>query len=153
MPKENKEYLTFKNYHHRHFIPFTIYYDTEAMLKKIEDDKGNYQLHLARNFGVHIVSRYSNLIKSCYKNFYGVDCVLEGLKYIMDLHDELIELCKNTNIKMIITEEQEKEFKKATICYLCNKDFKDENDEKFKKNKIKVRDHDHLNGLYRGAAH
>jgi hypothetical protein len=89
--------------------------------------------------------------------------MLDSLNYIMNLHDKIIEICHTTNIKMIITDEQENEFKNSTHCYLCNKKFFDENDKyyedkenkkiKDKKNKSKVRDHDHLNGLYRGAAH
>ena len=64
-------------------------------------------------------------------------------------------------------EEQEKEFEKETICYICELPFtecppiverqgygKDVEDiDKKKNNMRKVRDHDHLTGKYRGAAH
>ena len=43
-----------------------------------------------------------------------------------------------------LTKEQTKEYKKATKCHICFKEFKD---------KGKVRDHCHYTGVYRGAAH
>ena len=43
-----------------------------------------------------------------------------------------------------LTKEQVKEYKKATKCHICFKEFKDKN---------KVRDHCHYTGVYRGAAH
>jgi len=44
---------------------------------------------------------------------------------------------------MILTKEDEKKFKESKNCHLCLKEL--DND--------RVRDHDHLNGEYRGAAH
>jgi len=47
-----------------------------------------------------------------------------------------------------LSEEEEKQFQQATKCYLCNEILKDA------KNKDdKVRDHCHITGKYRGAAH
>ena len=42
-----------------------------------------------------------------------------------------------------MTPEEEKSFQQSTICWLCENPFGD----------TKVRDHDHLTGKYRGAAH
>ena len=47
--------------------------------------------------------------------------------------------------KMDISDEQEIEFRKATRCSICNKNFKPEDE--------KVRDHCHFSGNYRGASH
>jgi hypothetical protein len=46
---------------------------------------------------------------------------------------------------MIITAKQEQEFQNATYCHICEKPIKNGD--------VKVRDHDHINGLYRGCAH
>ena len=46
---------------------------------------------------------------------------------------------------MDITEEQEKQFRKATECYICKNPFGED--------QTKVRDHCHFTGKYRGAAH
>ena len=47
---------------------------------------------------------------------------------------------------MNLTDDEEKQFESSTKCYLCTVDYKDDED-------IKVRDHDHLTGAYRGSAH
>jgi hypothetical protein len=51
------------------------------------------------------------------------------------------------NERMIMTPQDEMEFKNATSCYICGECFGD------KKKDAKVRDHDHRTGQYRGAAH
>ena len=47
--------------------------------------------------------------------------------------------------KMKITQEQERKFQRSTKCYICEK--------KFTEKSIKVRDHCHITGKYRGPAH
>ena len=44
---------------------------------------------------------------------------------------------------MIITKEQDRQFKVAMKCHICDK----------KLGKVRVRDHCHITGLYRGPAH
>ena len=51
----------------------------------------------------------------------------------------------NVNKPMDISTEQEMEFRKASRCSICNKNFKPEDE--------KARDHCHFTGKYRGAAH
>ena len=50
---------------------------------------------------------------------------------------------------MIFTEEDKRNYDKATKCHICGKDGFVEGDEK----KNKVRDHCHLTNRFRGAAH
>jgi protein-tyrosine-phosphatase len=45
--------------------------------------------------------------------------------------------------KMVITPEQEKEFQVVRDCSICGKELGED----------RVRDHDHVTGMYRGAAH
>jgi hypothetical protein len=71
-----------------------------------------------------------------------------GVKFmrrIIDVANECIESVKNINIPMNLTSEEEKEFQKSEICHIC--------EEKFKTAQERVRDHDHLTGKFRGAAH
>ena len=42
------------------------------------------------------------------------------------------------------------EYVNTTYCHICGKDFKDSDGEN---GNYKVRDHDHMTGKYRGAAH
>ena len=67
--------------------------------------------------------------------------VLDTLLHCGDKIKNILKIEK----PMIITDEQEKEFIKCQVCHICNK--------KIKKDEVKVRDHDHINGLYRGCAH
>ena len=46
---------------------------------------------------------------------------------------------------MKTTKEDEVKFKKADSCYICNK--------KYNETDIRVRDHCHITGKYRGSAH
>ena len=54
-----------------------------------------------------------------------------------------------TNLELQITPEEEKSFQQSTICWLCENSL--DNTEGVLC--TKVRDHDHLTGKYRGAAH
>ena len=46
-------------------------------------------------------------------------------------------------VPMTITEDQEREFQVASDCHICGNPLGAD----------RVRDHDHMTGLYRGAAH
>jgi len=46
---------------------------------------------------------------------------------------------------MIVTDSENEQFNRATVCHICEQPF-------FKKD-IKVADHCHYTGMYRGAAH
>ena len=73
----------------------------------------------------------------------GPDCVE---KFCEKIISEAKRLYKSfPEVPMIpLTKSQLKEYKNATKCHICFKDFKD---------KGKVRDHCHYTGKYRGAAH
>ena len=49
------------------------------------------------------------------------------------------------NKDMILTKDDERNFKKADKCYICNK--------KYSVKDVRVRDHCHITGKYRGSAH
>jgi hypothetical protein len=58
--------------------------------------------------------------------------------------DKITEILKREK-KMIITPKQELEYQKCNECHICGGYIT--------KKDIKVRDHDHINGLFRGCAH
>ena len=63
-----------------------------------------------------------------------------------------------SNKKMFMTEDDFLSSNNATVCHICDEEFDDSEvvnkKGNIKKNKLtKVRDHDHLTGKYRGAAH
>jgi hypothetical protein len=80
------------------------------------------------------------------QTFVGDDCVVNMLKDLTRLSDKCIEEMKQ-NAEMKLNNEDWKNFRKAETCYICGGGFED------KGKYLKVRDHDHRTGKYRGAAH
>ena len=79
-----------------------------------------------------------------YVSYVGKDAAYVFLETVI----KEVNICRrktNTifNKKMIITPEQENEFSNATNCYLCGSLLGED----------RVRDHCHISGFYRGAAH
>lgn len=63
------------------------------------------------------------------------------MSLISDLKD--IDYILRNEIPINMTKDDELDFLNAEICFFCQKDLLND----------KVRDHDHINGKYRGAAH
>jgi len=53
------------------------------------------------------------------------------------------------NIKLIMTKSDKEKYESSKNCYICNGGFSEDKESNF----IKVRDHCHLTGDFRGAAH
>ena len=66
-------------------------------------------------------------------------------EFIKRLEEDIKEICNIKKRLMIFGKREKERFDKATKCWICNKEFKE--DDK------KVRDHCHFTGRYRGAAH
>lgn len=68
----------------------------------------------------------------------------------MEKTSEEVQWCqkitkKHFNKPLIMTTEDEKNFKKADKCHFCDKQYSEKD--------IRVRDHCHISGKYRGSAH
>ena len=125
-------------------------------MKKIDicknDPKKSYthkiQKHIPYGFTIYLVSRITNKMYKpiCYraKTEDELENVPNELFKYLDKISKYISKKYNQTKPMIITKDQEKEYRKATICHICDKgDFKND----------KVKDHCHLTGNYRGPAH
>ena len=147
-------YLKFKNFLYSERAPFTIYADFESILKPLdtyETDPNKsytlkYQEHEAVSFVYYIKSFNENVYKSKLKTYVrekeeDPDVIDIFLKW---LEEDVKKISELGNEKMIITEEEEEQFKQASDCWICRK----------KLNLVdRVRDHCHYTGRYRGAAH
>ena len=68
--------------------------------------------------------------------------------FVKMLEEDIKMICNIPMKKMIFGEKERKQYEKENICWICKEEF---NNDDFKN--IKVRDHCHFTGKYRGAAH
>lgn len=153
MPFEGTNFEVFSNYKNELRIPFIVYADTEAILKPPEipifSVKCSTQAH--QHHEVHSVGYYfkceNDESKSYYACYRGVNCVdwfMLELKKIANIVFYFLQCKKAMNI---LSKEEEKMFNESTICHICKKVFANNPIH------IRVKDHCHITGQYRGAAH
>ncbi|XP_067211627.1 uncharacterized protein [Linepithema humile] len=147
LPSEDKKWLTFHHYSWKERLPFVVYADLECTLEKKEDQDGityAYQHHRAFSVGFYVSCTYDNSLSS-FKSYRGEDCVTW---FVNELHDlaRRVKAILTTVVPMadLMREESEK-FRSTATCHVCEKPFTPDD--------TRVRDHCHLTGRYRGAAH
>ncbi|CAB4023342.1 Gastrula zinc finger, partial [Paramuricea clavata] len=103
-----------------------------------------YQTHKACSFGLKTVCHYDDQYSGEYISYVGEDATVVFLKTVLKESIKCREMVNKVfKKKMEITPEQEAEFWMTRNCSICGNDLGDD----------RVRDHDHVTGLYRGAAH
>ncbi|CAB4000209.1 Gastrula zinc finger [Paramuricea clavata] len=144
LPKEGTK-IKFKNHRNSMPVPFVIYADFESILvpeeRKVEsesvEDKSStdlYQTHKACSFGLKTVCHYDDKYSGEFKSYVGEDAALVFLKTVLKESFRCREMVNNIfKKKMVITRN----------CSICGNDLGED----------RVRDHDHVTGMYRGAAH
>ena len=151
--KLSKGYISFKSYSNKMRVPFKIYADFECILKKSKgcDEVKNslssvkMQDHVPCGFGYKVVCVDDRFSKDTVVHR-GVGCVREFIKAILSEYEYCRSVMKDHfNKNLIMTMKEEELFQKACVCWICGKLF-DLIDEK-------VRDHCHISGKFRGAAH
>ena len=154
MPDKSNNTLKFNNFHKQQPVPFVIYADFEAITEKISGCQPNnnksfteaYQKHTDRGFGYKVVCCYDDKYSQPLKIYRGKKAVYTFLEYMLDE----VKYCKKVmkkefNKPLKMTKENEKKFQKAEECHICEKKYTDKD--------IRVRDHCHITGKYRGSAH
>ena len=154
MPDKNNNILKYNNFHKQQPVPFVIYADFEAITEKISGCQPNnnksyteaYQKHTDCGYGYKVVCCYDDKYSKPTKTYRGKKAVYKFMEAMLDE----VKYCKKVakkefNKPLRMTKEDEKEFQKAKECHICNKKYINED--------IKVRDHCHITGKYRGSAH
>ena len=131
-----------------------IYADFEAIIETISNCQPNndksyteaYQKHTDCGFGYKLVCCYDDKYSKEVRLYKSKNAVHKFMEFML----KEVKYCKNVmkekfNKPLRMTKENEKEFKKAEECHICNKKYTDKD--------IRVRDHCHINGKYRGSAH
>ena len=158
MPQEGKNKLSFQNYQNKMAVPYIIYADFESLNRKVEsvvvpssDKSYTYatQKHEACGYG-YVVVRYDGETDApvVYRGANAADKFLEALQ--KEENRIRKQLANKTPLRM--TKDDWRSFKKAETCWICHKPLKGQ----YLKNgdiDRRVRDHCHITGKYRGAAH
>ena len=139
--------IKFANYNKQIPILFKIYADTECFLKRTNSYEGEhtikYQEHNPNSIGAKLVcidDRFTlpSII------FKGKDCINKFITWVLDKQKWTKQITKQYfNKRLIMTNEDGEIYHYSHICWICKQEL----------NTDKVRDHCHVTGKFRGAAH
>ena len=154
MPTKDNNVLKYNNHYKQQPVPFAIYADFESITEKISSCKPNsdksyteaYQKHTDCGYGYKVVCCYDDKYTKPVQIYRGEKAVYKFMEAML----EEVEYCKKTmktcfNKPLKITKDDEDKFKKAKGCHICDKGYNEKD--------IRVRDHCHITGEYRGSAH
>lgn len=129
--------------------PFVIYADGESLVQKISDSEGNcldsWTHKIQRHDYVSVAAKVVSSQCPSYETQMlrtGADCLDKFFEWIQHQTEVLMKKMRTVRPMMNI---DWKDVHQATNCHICG--------EVFKVNDVKVKDHDHITGNYRGMAH
>ena len=161
MPKQGENILKFNNFHKQLPVPFVIYANFEAITKKVqgckqseemEKDKDRrsyteaYQTHEDCGYGYKVICCYNDKYSKYTSIYRGENAVYKFMEKML----EEVEYCKAVIKKhftnpLVMTEVDEQCFKNMDGCHICGEKYTDKD--------VRVRDHCHITGKFRGSAH
>ena len=160
MPKQGENVLKFNSFHKQLPVPFVIYADFEAITKKVQGceqseemkkDKDMrymeaYQTHEDCSYGYEVVCCYDDKYNKYTRIYRGENAVYKFMEKML----EEVEYCKavikkHFNKPLVMTEVDERHFKTMDGCHICGEKYTDKD--------VRVRDHCHITGKFRGSAH
>ena len=104
-----------------------------------------YQEHVAYSFGYKLVCVDDKFSKP-FKTYLGKDAVYNFINSMIKERKSSSDVMKkNFDKEVVMTKEDNEDFKKSTKCWICDNDYVD--------NDVKVRDHCHITGQYTGSMH
>ena len=161
MPKQGENILKFNNFHKQLPVPFITYADFEAIAKKVQGceqseemkkDKDRrsyteaYQTHEDCGYGYKVVCCYKKKYSKPIQLYQGENAVYKFMEKML----EDVEYCKAVikkrfNKPLVMTEDDEQHFRTMDGCHICGEKYTDKD--------VRVRDHCHITGKFRGSAH
>ena len=146
MPGE-KTFISFKNHNRSMNVPFVVYADFEAFTEDIFSREPIEKKSFTKKYQRHKPSGFFFTIVCFDKNLSDQKPVLFraknesediGEKFVEMLEEDIKKIHKEFDFskKMIFTKEDKCAFKKVTVCWICQGEFKGE----------KLRDHCHFTG-------
>ena len=156
MPTEGSK-IYFQNHQKMLPVPFVIYADFEAITEKIDSCQPSdgqsytttYQSHKACSYGYKLVCRYDKRYSKPVEIYRGEDCIQKFIiKMLSEVEDCQRIVREEFQKPLVMTSQNERDFQISRVCHICERKFNVQ-----KPSKQKVRDHCHITGKYRGAAH
>ena len=161
MPKQSENILKFNNFHKQLPVTFVIYADFEAITKKVQGceqseemkkDKHRrsyteaYQTHEDCGYGYKVICCYDDKYSKYTRIYRGENAVYKFMEKML----EEVKYCKTVikkhfNKPLVMTEVDEQHFKTMDGCHICGEKYTDKD--------VRVRDHCHITGKFRGSAH
>ena len=148
MPEEGKDKLAFQNHHQQRLAPFIMYAEFEALTTKIEGPELNPMKSNTGKTQDHEACSYCYIVVRCdgqtelpveYRGPNAAEHFLEALQE----EERKIKTVLANPSAMRMTREDWRTHNSATTCHVCEKTLEGDS----------VRDHCHITGKYRGAAH
>lgn len=157
MPCIEDKFETFKNFKNELKSPFILYADTETLMMKPETSvfdsdcstKAHNQ-HEVHSIGYFFKSENDEL-RSRYASHRGANCLEWFMDELTDIAIEVFDFLDDRKCMVDLSDDEKKSFLQSTNCHICKKSFIDE--DITEKLGVRVRDHCHLTGAFRGAAH
>lgn len=143
---EKDSFIKFKHYERQQKINFVIYADFECLLLNFKEQKSENTKTLKKHqpscFGYYICCSHNQDLNK-YVSYRGTDCVQVFIQSL--IHDAKLihQILSDKKTMQPLTLDQETQYQNATVCHICNELLFDD----------KVRDHDHITSIFRGAAH
>ena len=152
MPKKSG-YVKFKNFQRKIKSPFRIYAGFESILVPEDHGKQNpnesytnkYQKHVTCSYGYKLVCVDDKFSKP-FKTYLGKDAVYNFINSMMEESKYCSDVMKiHFNKELVMTKKNNEGFENSTKSLIC--------DNAYVYGDVKVRDHCHITGKYRGSAH
>ena len=139
--------IKFKNFIKQIPIPCKIYAEWECFNKRTNFKKGKhtklYQQHVPNSIAAKVVFNDDRFTLATII-FTGSNCIKEFIEWVFEQQKYSNKIINNHfNKKLKMSKEDEENYQNSEYCWIC----------KEKIIKDKVRDHCHITGKFRGAAH
>ncbi|XP_055840006.1 uncharacterized protein LOC129907704 [Episyrphus balteatus] len=150
LPKEDANILKFEHYDRSMEVPFAVYADFECMLENIESCQPDPSKSSTTAIKVHVPVAVSYYLKCSFNSsldklfqYTGNDCARVFLGSLIEVTKRMYQEHLRVIVPQIVTFESSEMFRRATNCHICGNYL----------GLDRVRDHCHLTGIFRGAAH
>ena len=147
-------FLEFKDFHKIVKCPIKIVADFECYQPECGELKGKNSEyvcdHIPSGYGICVMSNHEEVYKTHYEcNTFNGDVAKDFIKKLIEIRDKIDAIPSKD---MIFTEQDGIAYEGSSTCWICKGPFSGKEDGRTKGN-LKVRDHCHWTGRFRGAAH